>query len=192
MMLNSLSVQLPSIAMTSLFGTTIGGYYAITNRVLNAPVAAVGAAFGDVYKNEAFKEKELAGSYSEVFNKSLKILLIIGVIPFTVLMFTAPSLFGFIFGSTWEGAGTMSSIMTPMYLAKFIAVPLSFALVISNKHYENLLIQILLLIGSLMAFAIGGIIYNNWIIAILLYVAVFTTIYFIMFLYSRKLSKCKT
>lgn len=188
MILNSLTVQLPSIALTTMFGTTIGGYYAITNRVLNAPVAAIGSAFGDVYKNEAFEEKEKTGAYRKVFNKSLKMLLLLGVIPFMILMLTSPFLFKVVFGSKWYQAGIMSSYMTPMYLAKFIAVPLSFALIISKKHNQNLLLQIILLIGAITSFIIGGVLYNNWKVTILLYVSVFVTIYIIMLIYSRKLS----
>ena len=189
MILNNITVQLPSIALTSLFGTNIGGYYAMTNKVLNVPVAAVGSAFGDVYKNEAFEEKEITGTYNRVFHKSLKILLLLGIIPFLILMVSSPFLFRFIFGNKWYEAGVMSSYMTPMYLAKFIAVPLSFALIISKKHNQNFLLQLCLLIGSLMAFVVGGFIYRSWVVAILLYVVVFTVVYIIMLLYSRKLSK---
>ncbi|MHB1152801.1 MAG: lipopolysaccharide biosynthesis protein [Eubacteriales bacterium] len=190
-LLNTLSIQMPSIFLNSFFGSTIAGYYSLVNRTLNAPVAAIGNAFGDVYRNDAYNEYQMGNSLKILFSKSMKILLKLSIVPFLLLFIISPQLFAFIFGPDWINAGIMSSIMTPLYFAKFVAVPLVFTLIVFNKHTFNFILQIALFICCLFSFLIGGLIFTSWQVTLIPYVISFFIIYAIYVLYSYKLVTSK-
>lgn len=188
-LINNICIQLPSVWINSMFGTTVGGYYALVNKSLSMPVAALSSAFGDVYRNESMLRKEAGANTTEVFKKFFKILFAICFPAFLLLFFLSPTLFSWFFGEAWREAGVMASYMIPMYFIKTIVLPFVFTLVLYNKHSQNLYLQIALLAVSLLSFVVGGQISETWQTSVLLYTIGFVLVYVVYLVYSYYLSK---
>jgi O-antigen/teichoic acid export membrane protein len=168
-LLEKASGQAPIFFLSSFFGTSVSGFFSLSQRIIAAPGSLIGASAGDVFRQEASIEFKKTGNCRETFLNLLKMLIIIAIIPFTVLIVFAPFLFSFIFGSEWRIAGEYAQIMTFMFFLSFIVSPLSNMFIIAEKQKIDLIIQIFLFILVSVSFIIGYNLFKHPKVAIILY-----------------------
>ena len=122
--------------ISSFFGSTILGFYALSLRVLQAPVGIIGSALGQVL----YKKFTFMYNYNEDLSPYVKkivlILFFIAVPSFGTLYYIAPDLFAFVFGEKWRIAGEYSQYLTPYLFINFIVSPISSLPIILNKQKE--------------------------------------------------------
>jgi len=152
---NKVSQELPSLTIPIFFSTSILGFYSLMYRVLMSPLVLISASVEDVFKESATKEYHNKGNCKKIFLSTFKKLLIIGLIPFLILIFFAPDLFAFIFGEQWKISGKIAQIMAIVFFLRFIAKPLSYTFYIANKQKVNMIGQFLLILFTLLALFIG-------------------------------------
>ena len=143
---NTLSTQLINILITLFYSISTLGFYSLVQRVLILPSSLIGGSIGQVFFQEATKEKQQTGTVTHSFNATLKKLIIIGIIPFGILYFTVEELFAFIFGEEWRIAGVYAGIMMPLFYIRFFVSPLTIMNIIFPKNHIGLYWQIGLLI----------------------------------------------
>ena len=148
-LLNTSSTHLTNILISSLFNIKTLGFYALTQRLLAVPSSFIGRAIGQVFFQEATKEKQNTGSADKVFKSTLKKLIAIGVPFFIVLFFIVEDLFTFIFGENWRVAGEYAKILMPFFMISFISSPLAISLSVFEKQKSTLFINMILIISSL-------------------------------------------
>lgn len=166
--INVFSNQLPIFFIGAKFGTISVALYALTVRVLGAPISLLAGSILTVFKEKAATEYREKGQCVDAYLYALRSLLTIALIPFCIAWLLAESAFALIFGESWRNAGQIAQILIPMYFLKFIASPLGYTLYIGNWQKFDLLWQVGLLFttwavfshyGSLMrsvqAYAIG-------------------------------------
>jgi len=119
------------------------------------PVSLLSTTVLDVFKQRATEDYNKYGNCEDIFVKTFKKLVLLGIFPFTILGIYAPELFAFVFGQDWQVAGEFAQIMTPMIFLKFITNPLSYTFFIANKQNINLVGQIILFSLMLTAIYIG-------------------------------------
>jgi O-antigen/teichoic acid export membrane protein len=107
------------------FGSEVAGYYGLTQRVLSVPIAFIGTAVLDVFKQRASESFVSTGSCRHIYVKVLKILLVLSFIPFTLLFLYGEELFSFVFGREWSLSGSYAQILAFMLLFRFVSSPLS-------------------------------------------------------------------
>jgi len=95
----------------------------------------MGGAIGQVFFQQATKEKQETGSATVSFNNTLKKLIVIGLPVFTLLYFTVEDLFAFIFGEEWRVAGTYAKILIPLFAIRFVIAPLTVMNIIFKKNH---------------------------------------------------------
>lgn len=183
------SGQLPVILLASFFGTAISGLFSLSQRIIAAPGSIIGASVGDVFRQQVSIEYQKTGECSETFLDLLKLLLLIGVIPFSVLTVFAPFLFSFIFGPEWRIAGEYAQIMTLMFFLSFVVGPLSNMFIIAEKQKIDLFIQIILFIFVSVSFIVGYNIFKHPKVAIFFYSATYCVKYCIELYLSFQFSK---
>ena len=187
------SGQLPVILLASFFGTAISGLFSLSQRVIAAPGSIIGASVGDVFRQQVSIEYQKTGECRETFLDLLKLLLLIGIIPFSVLSIFAPFLFSFIFGPEWRVAGEYAQIMTLMFFLSFVVGPLSNMFIIAEKQKIDLFIQIILFIFVSVSFIVGYNIFKHPKVAILFYSATYCVKYcfelYLSFQFSKGLKK---
>lgn len=123
---NSAGLQLPPLLLVAFFGTQIGGFYALVQRVVGAPMTMVGQSVAQVFFGEsACLARENPKELKKLYFKAAGKLLLFGSIPIGLLALIAPWAFELIFGDAWKEAGVYIQIMAPGFIAQFVVVPLS-------------------------------------------------------------------
>ena len=154
---NTLTIHLTNILISTFYSVSTLGFYSLVQRVLGMPTALIGKSIGQVFFEEATKEKQLTGKAVNIFNSTVKKLLIIGVPSFGVLFFLVEDLFAFVFGEEWRIAGWYAKIMTPVFFIGFIVSTVSIVDTIFEKQFFYLCLQI----GYLVAIMLGIYIFKN-------------------------------
>jgi len=152
---NTLSIHLINILISSFYSITTLGFYSLVQRVLALPSILIGNSIGQVFFQQATKEKQASGKIINIFNSTIKKIFPIGIIFFGTLFMVVESLFAFIFGEEWRIAGEYSQVMVPLFFIRFIILPFMFIPSIFEKIKVDLYFQLGLLISYILAFISG-------------------------------------
>jgi len=155
-LINVLANQLPLFLMGHYFGPIAVGFYALTQRVLAAPVAMVGNAVLDVFKERAAADFRERGDCRPLFRRTLRVLCFLALPPSLLLFAFGPDLFAWVFGREWREAGEYARLLAPMLLVRFVASPLSYVFYIAEKQSADLAWQACLLVVTTAAVILGG------------------------------------
>jgi O-antigen/teichoic acid export membrane protein len=146
---NTLYQHLTNILISSFYSVATLGFYSIVQKILGMPSAFIGTSIGQVFFQQATKEKQETGKAIKSFNSTVKKLIIIGLLSFGMLFFIVEDLFTFVFGEEWKVAGTYAQIVLPLFFIRFISVPVSLINTVFEKQKIGLYMNILLLISSM-------------------------------------------
>ena len=117
--------------------------------MLGIPAALIGNSIGQVYFQEATKEKQETGIAVLTFKRTSKKLFILSLGIFIPMYFVLPMVFEVVFGKEWKIAGEYAQIILPFVAAQFITAALSNTNNIFEKQKIALMWQIVLLVLSL-------------------------------------------
>lgn len=159
--LNTISAQLPVVLLAVFFTTTIVGYYSLALMVLLFPTTLIGGAIAQVFFQRASEAHNIDRAVlKELVELTLTKLLIIGILPFFILIIFGHDLFLVIFGSSWGIAGDYSQILAIWIFLAFIASPISTLFAVFEKQDFSLFLNIITFIARFIAICIGGILGN--------------------------------
>ncbi len=130
------------------------GLFALTQRVLSAPVALLAASVLEVFKRQSVIDFQAQGNCRDTYRYTFKVLVMLGLGPSLVLLLFSPQLFAWVFGENWRPAGELAQILAPLYFLNFIASPLSYVFFVAGKQKIDLVWQVALFCMTLCAF--GG------------------------------------
>jgi len=146
---NTLSTHLTNILISTFFSVTTLGFYSLAQRLLGMPSSLIGGSIGQVFFQEATKEKHATGKAIKTFNSTVKKLLIIGIPSFGILFFIVEDLFAFVFGEEWRIAGVYAQIVIPLFFVRFVVATVSNINNIFELQKVALIWQIVLLFLSI-------------------------------------------
>jgi O-antigen/teichoic acid export membrane protein len=165
-----------SMLISSFFGSSILGLYALAVRVLQVPISIIGSALGQV----------LYQKFTTIHNEKRKLmpyvikteiyLLVIAIPMFTILYYIAPSLFGFVFGEKWRVAGEYTQILTPYLFMNFLVSPISNLPIIMERQQDIFYIS---LFGNILFLSIFIIFHNLEIKTVFLFLSITQVIFYI-------------
>ena len=150
--INSAAGQLPLLFIAARFGTEAGGLFALTLRVLGAPIGLIGNAILDVFKRSASASFRETGQCTEDYKRTFVVLafgacaLLVGVYAIADWVFVTA------FGEAWRRAGTIAKWLVPLFAMRFVASPLSYVFYIAGKQQVDLAWQCVLLVMTVLAF----------------------------------------
>lgn len=153
--LNMASFQAPIIALGSMFGSGVSGFFMLTQRVIGAPMSIVASAIGDVFRQEASCAYAESGQCKEVYEKTFRRLLYIALPAFPVFFLVAPEVFSLVFGAQWRVSGEYARILTPMFFMQFVTTPLSSMYMLAQKQRMDLVWQFFLFLLIILSFALA-------------------------------------
>jgi O-antigen/teichoic acid export membrane protein len=154
-LLDSFSSQIPVLFISRLFDAELLGLYSLAMRILALPMSLVGEAVGKVfYKSFVDDINKGVNPKTTLFN-TWKLLFVIGIVPFTLLLFFGPALFSFVFGVDWAEAGRIASLIVPMSFAIFISSPTSTAFYALKMQKYSLVFAVFALIYRVAAIYLG-------------------------------------
>lgn len=182
-LLNTLSIQMPVLLLTFYFNPFIVGYYALSQRILQAPMALVGSSIAQVYFQKASEQTIDMDMLAMTTMKLYKQLIRLGTLPLSFIFFFAPDIFAFVFGEEWRDAGVYSQALSPWVLLVFISSPLSNLLTVLEKHRQNVLFNVGLLASRVGAIMIGALYFNSEYLTIVLYGVVGAVVWLVFIYY---------
>ncbi|HRZ77552.1 MAG TPA: lipopolysaccharide biosynthesis protein, partial [Bacteroidales bacterium] len=94
--MNSLSQNLPAILLTFYYDPAVAGLYALTARVLSAPTQLIGKSTREVFYQRASERYASGQPILGLFRRTIGGLAKVGALPFLILMFITPWLFGWL------------------------------------------------------------------------------------------------
>ncbi len=154
MIANSFSYSSVTIFMESLFDMGVVGYYSLSTRILGLPLSLVSGNVSKVFFQEASDEQSSKGVFRSSYKKTF-IFLFAMAIPIGIVMYLiAPWACKVFFGESWIIAGEYIKILTPYYMCRFIGTALSPGLIVCKKQKQELLIQLLLVVTSLISYIV--------------------------------------
>jgi O-antigen/teichoic acid export membrane protein len=167
------ATQLPVLFLDA----TSAGLFAFVQNVVNAPLTVVSGAVLDSFKERATRDYRETGRFRDILTKLGGALFLLGLPGAAVLFFAGPALFAFVFGEEWRAGGEYASILAIMFLAKFVANPLSYSYYIVERQQENLVLHTVF--AGLTAAALGAGMYGfgSATVAIVLYSATYVVKY---------------
>nr|WP_315212566.1 oligosaccharide flippase family protein [uncultured Duganella sp.] len=152
-LLNTGVGQLPLLIIGARHGVMAAGLFALTQRVLAAPISLLAASVHEVFKRESVRQFQDTGNCRPAYMHALRVLLLLGCAPSLILLVASPALFAFAFGEAWRGAGELAQILAPLYFLNFLASPLSYVFFVAGRQKIELVWQIALFIMTVGVFA---------------------------------------
>lgn len=186
--INTASGQIPLLMIAGKFGLEASGLFALTARVVGAPIGLLGAAVLDVFKRTAASSYRERGHCEEEYARTFKVLVILGILLAAGIMLVAENLFVVAFGEPWRHAGTIAVWLMPMFAMRFVASPLSYVFYIAGKQKVDLLWQCALMLLTLGAFTL----LNDFESSVKAYGFGYATLYVVYLILSYRYSKGKS
>jgi len=173
-LLNIAAGKFPLFLIGAKYGLVEAGLFALTERVLTAPVSLLAASVLEVFKREAVHAFQTTGNCTKAYRSTFKALVLLGCGPALFIFAFAPDFCAWVFGEPWRGAGDFARILAPLYFLNFVASPLSYVFFVAGKQKIEFVWQIVLFITTitvfLMPLSLTQILWNYTISRSLLYV----------------------
>ncbi len=160
-LLNGAVSQLPLFLIGMRHGALAAGLFALTQRVLSAPISLLASSVLEVFKRESVREFEEHGHCSRAYRHTFRALALLGLVPSLVLLLFAPELFAWVFGASWRASGELAQLMAPLFLMNFIASPLSYVFFVAGRQQADLWWQVALFAMTLGVFLAPGSVAQN-------------------------------
>jgi O-antigen/teichoic acid export membrane protein len=159
--LNVFSYQIPTILLGIFFNTTIVGFYYFANKLIKMPMGIIGGATGQVFYKEISNVKNNQEAIKYLTLKTLKKLFLIGIVPFSIILFWGDYIFLFVFGEKWIIAGEYAQLLSVWMMLNFIFSPLSNLCFIFEKQQQVLYFNVMTLLSTIVMILIGALFLEN-------------------------------
>lgn len=167
--LAAISESLPILLITSFFGPAAAGFYSIGRTVLSLPSSLVGNAIGDVFYPRISEAANTGESLNRLIKKASFGLLVVGIIPFGIIIIFGPWLFEFVFGSGWHVAGDYARWIALTSFAVFINKPVVKSMPVLSAQKIHLIYTVVVILVRTIALLVGFIFFNSDLVAIALF-----------------------
>lgn len=145
--------MLPAVLVAILYGPGMAGWFALSQRIVALPVRMLSDGASQVFLGEIATAER--STILRLFKKMIVLFLLIGTVGIVPVVFIAPGLFAVVFGEPWREAGIIVQLLAPLYLARFVVMPLSQTLNVLRRQDLSLLLAFGNGIAMLGSFAIG-------------------------------------
>jgi O-antigen/teichoic acid export membrane protein len=166
-LLQSASQMLPAVLVAALYGPAAAGLFGLTQRIMGAPVRMLSEAASQVFLSEIARA-EGAAVY-RLFKRTASVFLAAGLVGATPLVLAGPGLFAFAFGEPWREGGTLVQLLVPIYLARFVVVPVSQTLNVMGRQHLHLAASLLNMAALGASFGLGAVLHLPMNATVLLY-----------------------
>lgn len=138
---NAASIHAPVLLIAALAAGPEAGYLTLAIFLLQAPMALVGNAVGQVYLSGA-PAAHRRGELAAYTRRMARGLFAAAVVPLGLVAVVSPFAFELVFGEGWGRAGVLVAWMTPWFLLQFVTSPISTALHVVGAQRTAMFLQI--------------------------------------------------
>lgn len=155
-LINTIASQMPIILIAARFGAEPAGLFALTMKIMGAPVTLLATSVLDVFKEQAARDYRSTGNCTSVFLKTFVALALLAIPPFLLFWWLGEWIFTFFFGVEWNESGKYAVLLIPMFYMRFVISPLSYTIYIAQKQQMDLMWQAALLFITCGCFLLAG------------------------------------
>jgi O-antigen/teichoic acid export membrane protein len=152
---NVASMQVPVLFLSYWYPASAVGSYSLAERVLVLPMTLIGAAIGDVYRQQAAATYQETGNCRSLYLRTARRLAAIAVLPIALGIVVAPSVFPVVFGSAWRTSGEIAQLLGVMVFFQLVSSPLSQTVYLAGMYRADLIWQLTRLALAVAAFYFG-------------------------------------
>ncbi len=168
--LNTLSSNLPVLIISKFFNSSNVGFYSLSNLIVVIPMGIVSSAYSQVFLQKILelKKNRIVGSEIEFFKETVFKLLLYSASIFIVIFVFTEDIFAIVFSEEWRVAGVYTKILIPMLYLRFTGSIVSSIVIVYDKQYKALIIEILNIFLRFSALIVGGL-YGSIILGLVLF-----------------------
>lgn len=180
--IRAISMGLPVILLTSLFGASYAGQYSLVVLILSAPVVLLGDAVGEVFYPKITRAiTNNSVQAFELISKATLTLFLVGIAPFGFIILFGDIFLPLIFGDKWQIAGVYSQWVAFWMIAMLTVRPAIAAMPVLKIQHILLIYEITITIARIGALYIGSF-YKDDTLAIALFSIVNVIGYLLLFI----------
>lgn len=146
--LSILGVQLPLFFLGTYAGIKFLGFFGLASSLLELPVRLLGYSIMSAFTAKA-AELHLNNETDRIGNLIRKLfwtLFVLCIVPFLLLVFTAPALFTFVFSAKWLMAGKIAAVMAMATFSNMVVDPFTGIFRITQQQNKVFILQLVGLI----------------------------------------------
>jgi O-antigen/teichoic acid export membrane protein len=148
--------------LAQFYGWETLGAYAMTFRMLKAPISFMGTAVGQVYFQKiSNKVANGKGIYALTKRTTLQ-LFGLSAIPFLIIGVFSPVLFPILLGDNWKDSGMFAQVMAPWMFVQFVSSPLSRVPTVLKKQKQFFILSVTASIFMVLSIWIGGTVFKEY------------------------------
>ena len=144
--------MLPAVFIAALYGPVAAGLFGLTQRIMGAPVRMLSEAASLVYLGEIGRAEGKA--LYRLFKRTAGGLSGAGLVGAAPLVLAGPSLFALAFGEPWREGGRLVQLLVPIYVARFVVVPVSQTLNVMGRQHLHLVASLLNMLALAVSFGL--------------------------------------
>lgn len=184
--LTNVKNQLPTFLINNFFGTTILGYYSITQKILNIPINLLANAIGKVFFSNISKMVQNGEKIGEYVFQNLKRATYISIVPITLLISLSNIAIYIIMGYFNDVASQMLQASSIQAIFTFLMASLSGIYIVIKKQNYALKSVIAQMLGYIIGFGLGKFIFNDVVRALYITTIIYSIIQIIYFCFIFK------
>lgn len=106
-LVNTVASQVPVILLAAKFGGDSAGWFALTLKIMGAPISLLAASVLDVFKEQAARDYREFGNCRGIFLKTFRLLAVLALPPFIIFWFIGEWAFGLVLAKRGLSRGVM-------------------------------------------------------------------------------------
>ena len=160
-LLNTSLYQIPVFLFSYYLGITIVGYYTRSLLLIGIPSVLIGGAISEVFFQRVTQWKNERRPVDILIEGILLRLFYLMILPYVIIVLFGKDIYSIVLGNQWSEAGIYASILVPYYFSLALTTPLVDIFVAYEKQGHDLLFNIMLLILTTGSIILGGTIFSN-------------------------------
>jgi O-antigen/teichoic acid export membrane protein len=152
---NFVSGNLPFLMLIPAFGEYTLGLYSVAVSIVFKPISLLGNAVYQVFSQKTVEnhhqKQPLLAETKNLLNK----MILIGIVPFVIMLLFSPQIFAFIWGANYFEAGKYLRLILPWLFMVYLTSPISFIPNLFKQQGTAFAIDLLYLALRLLAIWIG-------------------------------------
>ncbi len=153
-LLQSASQMLPAVFVAALYGPAAAGLFGLTQRIMGAPVRMLSEAASQVFLSEIGRAD--GRTLYRLVKRTTLAFLLVGLVGASPLLLAGPGLFALAFGEPWRDGGALVQLLVPIYLARFVVVPVSQTLNVTGHQHLHLTASVLNMLALGLSFGLAA------------------------------------
>ena len=167
--INAVSQSMPIILLATFFSPESAGWYTLGRMVMGMPSVLVGKSVSDVFYPDIAEVSRKDKNLRRPIISTTLGLVILGILPFCIIVFWGPALFAMVFGNEWWMAGEYARWLAVFYFGNFINKPSVAAVAVLGIERELFLFEIISTVSKVISIFIGFYWYNSDLVAVSLF-----------------------